>query len=215
MRVDQEYQVANMGNGNMGSGATGLIAMVVLFVVVFFLLFKDRDGDRGNNHYNPYPPVMPLYNPYSQSRECGTCVKDESNWEEDRHLSDVACNNTEKILASQTHIAERAADREFIVTQNLLTQKDNIIQSLQLKSDFDNKLAGIMGAIGVTNNHIDKEFCKTDALIERDYWKLNTHLDKIECELPHRPPVYARTDTVCLEQIPDRRERTRNEYCCG
>lgn len=225
--AEQTENIAAYGGygGGYGSGAFGgLFAMIILIVVVLWLLF--RDGHKGDYHGGQYPM-------YGYGNGCGPCVqptyKDESNWEQEAHLRSKLCEVDRDIWKTDQDVWKTSCETQNVErceaekTRALIEK--NYVQDLRdklaavemekqtLKNEMftEKKFDQMMAAIGVVKGDIDKQFCKTDAEI--------AHLS---CELPKRPPVFARTDTVCLEQIPDRRRfeefprrRHFNDECCA
>jgi len=216
---DYEIQGGGYMPGLGGGLGGGVIGIVLVFIVVLWLLMKDGHGFGHDNHgsgggYGGYGGFG-----------CGPCVqpafKDESNWEEESHLKDKMCcidkdvieqgckdreaihcdgDKTREYIA---HLSERADDKAYnqLAMQNM--QKDNFIQTLQLKSDFEGKLDRVLGVM-------EKGFCRTDGMI-----------GKLECEIPHRPPFYACGGEPTVYPYPERNERygqfdgyDRRDCCC-
>lgn len=183
---DREIQYNNSGSNNSMGNMGGLLAMIILIVVVLWLLFKD--GNRGHNDCGVYPP----YAMYPQApKDCGICVKDESNWEEDRHISDKLDNQSEKtrgLIVEQeektraliAHNNERAEDRYVAGLIAASAAKDTVIATMSTKEYINHALQGVYAMIGKTDADVVNGFCKETAIIEKGF-----------CETPKRPQYYA------------------------
>lgn len=218
MSVAAEQESNSAYYGGPGSGGFGmmggLIAMVILIVVVLWLLFRDghRDGHHDGYVYGGFPGFVLPGQGQNHDRECGVCVKDESNWQEDKHLTKEICEadkdvwktacetqkNTiceeEKTRALIVHNQERSDDKANLALVLQLQQKDNQIQTLQLENSFNNKLACLGNEISKgfckTDFELERGFCKTDREVERGFCRTDREIEKFSCETPKRPTYW-------------------------
>lgn len=196
------YSVDNDVVGTNGFGG-GAWAVVLLVVVVLWCLFRN-DGHRGG--YDGYP--HPGYG-YGYGSGCGPCVqptfKDESNFEEERNINAKLCCLDKDVWENGCKDRE-ATHCEGEKTRALIEQ--NYIQDLRDTIAEKNSMIQTMKSeaftasqIGLVNNKIEK----VDEMIER-----------LMCELPKRPPVFAECVTPNTHDIDcDDRRFPRRGRCDG
>lgn len=213
-----------MGGGGMGLGGFGGgsgCGLIIIVLLIMFVLFKDdgrgRDGGYGGGYGMPYPAFG------GGCGSCGPCVqptfKDESNWEQDYHFC-KEINGVDKDVIAQGCMDREATHCEGEKTRALiqenyvqslrdqLAEKNDVVMTLKQEMFTEKKFDQLAAAIACTNNNIDKMFCKTDR-----------ELEKIQCEIPHRPPVWAECVTPLTRDLDKdcrefpRRGRFDNDLC--
>jgi len=186
----QEENIAAYGGG-YGGGFGGSWCVIIVFFVIAWLLFKDghRDGERRDG--------------FGFGNGCGPCVRpsfiDESNFEEERNIDKKLCCIDKEVIEQGCKDRE-ATHCEGEKTRALIEQ--NYIQDLRDTISEKNAMIQTMKSeaftasqIGLVNNKIEK----VDEMIER-----------LMCELPKRPPVFAECvtpnthDIDCGDRFPRR-----------
>jgi hypothetical protein len=98
---------------------------------------------------------------------------DESNYEEERNLNNKICMEAKETNALIIKESERNTDRYIQSLRDKNTEKDMTIQRLQAE--------GFTSAM---------------------FAQLNGRLDRFECEIPKRQPVFAASVTPCVGELP-------------
>ena len=177
-----ESGYGNYGAGGGGYGSYGGFGGVGLLFAVIILWFLFKDGHRDERRGYGCEGG---YMPMGRPH-----YPDESNYEQERNLDNKMCG-----IDKAVH-AEGEATRGLIQSNYIQDLRDKCAASdakvLQLENRVysDHKYGEVMAAIG----------------------KTNCHIDKLECELPKRPPVWADVrlpaEKVCYnEPQPVRRGR--------
>lgn len=173
------------GGGSWGGG--GMFAMVILLVVVFWVLFRN-DGRRDIDGFG-----------HGFGNGCGVCVqptfKDESNFEEERNINSKLCKVDEDIwkTACKTQEVEHceAEKTRALIEANYIQDLRDKLAHQEMKNQTLKSEMFTTKQIGLVNNKIEK----VDEMIER-----------LMCELPKRPPVFAECVTPNTHDIDCRRE---------
>lgn len=188
---NQENDIVGGGFGYGG----GMFAMIILLVVVFWVLFRGRDGDRGHDGYG-----------YGFGGGCGPCVqptfKDESNFEEERNINSKLCKIDEDVWKNG------CKDRETTHCEN---EKTRDLIRCEAEKEWMYKLnqANAENAILKSEKYSEKKFDQLAGLIG----SLNNKIERLECEVPKRQPVWAECvtpitrDIDCDDRRPSRRRR--------
>jgi len=176
-----------MGGMGLGVGG-GSWAVIILIVVVLWVLFS-KDGHRdgyGGGYGMPYP--YPGYG--APQQRCGVCVEDESNWQEDKHLTEKLCMTNQNIT-QQGCLDREATHCEGEKTRALIEQ--NYIQDLRDTITEKNAMIQTMKSEAFTTAQI--------GLVNSKIEKVDEMLERLSCELPKRQPVYAECVTPCTRDL--------------
>lgn len=197
---NQENDIVGGGYGFGGGG--GVFAMVILMVVVLFVLFRgNRDDHRDGYGYG-----------YGGGCGCGPCVqptfKDESNYEEESHLKDKLCCIDRDIWNTDQDVWKTACETQKEVhcegekTRALIEQ--NYIQDLR-----DQLAEKSMQNLTLKQEMFtEKKFDQMAALIGG----VNHKIERLECETPKRPPVFAECVTPNTHDIDCDDRRFRDDF---
>ena len=195
----EDRETQNIG-GYGGFGGSG-IAMIVLVVIVLFFLFKD--GNHGYNHGSyaggGIQPVAPVY-------------KDESNYQQEANMIGKLCGMDRDIWKTDSDVWKTSCETQQTVhcegekTRALI--EGNYIQDLRDKLAEKNAETLVLKQEMFTEKKFDAvmaAICGTNSRIER-----------LECEVPKRAPVFAEcvtpyTHRVDCEPYP---RRGRIGECC-
>lgn len=201
----QENDIVGGGYGFGGGGIGAIILLIVAVAVLWFL----GGGNRRDGHYDGYAP-------YANYGGCAPCVqptfKDESNFEEERNINSKLCKIDEDVWKNgckdreATH-CEGEKTRALIEQNYIQDLRDKLAeknaQVLTLKQEMftEKKFDQVLAAIGMTNGRIEK----------------------LECEVPKRPPVFAECVTPNTHDIDcddrrfrfPRRGRCDDDCCFG
>lgn len=181
---DRETQVIGGGYGGYGGGFGGSWCIIIVFFVIAWLLFKDGHNDHGHGDHGYGPGYGYGYG------GCGPCVqptfKDESNFEEERNINAKLCCIDKDIWETDRDVWKTACETQKEIacdgqkTRALIEQ--NYIQDLRDKLAEKNDLVMTLKQEMFT----EKKFDQLAALIGCT----NSKIEKLECEIPKRAPVW-------------------------
>lgn len=207
--AEQESNAAYYGGGTGAGfgGFGGIFAMIILVVVVLWLLFRDGHKDGHVEGYRAY------------GDGCGPCVqptfKDESNFEEERNINGKLCCMDKSIWETDRDVWKTACETQKEVhcdgdkTRALI--EANYIQDLRDKLAESNSEKLLLKQEMFT----EKKFDQLAALIG----STNHKIERLECETPKRPPVFAECvtpnthDIDCRDDFPRRRRFNDCDGC--
>lgn len=217
------------GYGGDGYGGSGIWVFAILIVfVILALAFRRNDNDHNGHfgHFGGFPGFggcgcPPVCKPVEDVAVAGIA-------KEIAILNGQAIANNEK----QTGILVHAIDQQ--TCQMLLGEKDIMQQAAQIAADQaigmrDMKIADLRDKVIAlenfalhekTMNAIGAQGAATNAHISSIDCQLNHRLDRIECEVPKRPPTWAASVTphtfpLGFPGFGFDRDRDRNCGCCG
>jgi len=183
-----------VGGAGMGSSWVAIL----LVVIVLFVLFDRKDGHDGGHRDGGYG-YGPM--PYGFGG-CGPCVqptyKDESNWELESHTKDKLCKiELEQQMCCCKEIEATHCEGEktrALIEQNYIQDLRDRLTESNMKNMTLKQEMFATAQTGMINNKIEK----VDEMVER-----------LMCELPKRPPVFAECVTPNTHDIDCRRDDFR------
>lgn len=178
----QENDIVGSGYGFGGGGW----AILLLIVVVLWCLFKGDHKD-GYGVHDGY---------YGGRGRCGVCVEDESNWEEDKHLTERICKVDMDVWKTSCE-TQKEVHCEAEKTRALI--EANYIQDLRDQ----------LAAEKMCNQTLKQEF-----FIEKKTDILNAKIDALACSMPKVPTYYAQGFiNDCGDNIQGKRCNSRRSGC--
>jgi hypothetical protein len=187
------YSLENdsVGGGYGGFGGGGWSVMILFFVIAF-VLFR-RDGFDGGHHDG--------WGGRGGCDGCGPCVRpsfiDESNYQEERNIDKKLCEVDKDVHADGEKTRALIEANYIQDLRDRLSEKNAEVLTLKSEAFTTAKFDQLAAMIG-----------KTD-----------TAIDRLACEIPHRPPVWADVrlpaEKVCFNECGVRRGRVDFDDCCA
>lgn len=180
-----------------GYGMGGSWIAILLVIVVVFILFKDGFG-RDGKHDGGYGYGFPGFG----FGGCGPCVqptfKDESNFEEERNINAKLCKiELEQQMCCCKELEATHCEGEktrALIEQNYIQDLRDKLAESNMKNMTLKQEMFTTAQLGMVSNKIEK----VDEMVER-----------LMCELPKRPPVFAECVTPNTHDIDCRRDDFR------
>jgi len=193
----------NIGGGGFGGfggfGGGSAWAIILLVILVVWILFRDRHGVDGcADGLRGFAPFG--FDGFRHDgcgcelRGCRPAFHDESNFEEERNLEKFMCNKFDRVYDKECKI-EMDIFKDGMETRKLI--ESNYVQELRDKlTEKASEIATLKSEM-FTTAQIGALGASLGAKIE----VVDEMVERLACELPKRPPVFATTATPCATEI--------------